>query len=133
VGKPEKAFREAVLEALADDLNISKALAAVDEMVAAANEGLDADPKNKALKQSTLGNIAWLAEVLGIGGKDAYRWFQLGLSDEEIARIESLIEARTEAKKRKDFAAADAIREELTAMGVQLMDTPQGTVWEKAE
>ena len=133
VGKPEKAFREAVLEALADDLNISKALAAVDEMVAAANEGLDADPKNKALRQSVLGNIAWIAEVLGVGGQDAYRWFQLGLSDEEIARIESLIEARTEAKKRKDFAAADAIREELTAMGVQLMDTPQGTVWEKAE
>ncbi len=130
---PAKAFKEAVLEALADDLNISRALAAVDEMVASANEALDAEPKNKGLKKEIAGNLAWLQEVLGIGGKDPFRYFQLGLDEETIAEIERLVEERDEAKKRKDFAAADALRDRLTAMGVQLMDTPAGTVWEKAE
>ncbi|WP_456451879.1 cysteine--tRNA ligase [Hydrogenimonas sp.] len=132
-GKPEKAFQEAVLEALADDLNISRALAAVDEMVAKANEHLDENPKDKGFKQSVMGNLAWIETVLGIGGKDAYKWFQMGISDEEIARIEDLIDARSVAKAAKDYETADAIRQELTDMGIQLMDTPQGTVWEKAE
>jgi cysteinyl-tRNA synthetase len=132
-GQPDEAFTAEVLAALSDDLNISKALAVVDEMVARANERLDADPKDKQAKRTILGNVAWLADVLGIGGKDAYRWFQTGMSAEEIARIESLIEARSVAKKNRDFQTADAIREELAEMGIQLMDTPEGTVWEKAE
>jgi cysteinyl-tRNA synthetase len=132
-GQPDEAFTAEVLAALSDDLNISKALAVVDEMVARANERLDADPKDKQAKRTALGNIAWLADVLGIGGKDAYRWFQTGVSAEEIARIESLIEARSVAKKNRDFQTADAIREELAEMGIQLMDTPEGTVWEKSD
>ncbi|RUM45914.1 MAG: cysteine--tRNA ligase [Hydrogenimonas sp.] len=133
VGQPDKNFKEELLSALSDDLNISKALSIVDEMVSKANEHLDNNPKDKGLKQTTLGNIAWLDEVLGIGGKDAFAYFQLGMSQEMIEKIESLIEARNIAKKAKDFEKADAIRDELSALGVQLMDTPNGTVWEKAE
>jgi len=129
----DKGFREEVLAALADDLNISRALAAVDEMVAKANEYLDGNPKDKAFKQKTLANIEWIHEVMGFGGKDAYRYFQLGMSEEEIARINELIEARDVAKKARDFETADAIRAELAEMGIQLMDTPEGTVWEKSE
>ena len=129
----DKNFQKEVLDALADDLNISKALAAVDEMTARANEYLDTNPKDKAFKQKTMANIEWVNEVMGFGGKDAYRYFQLGMSDEEIAHINELIEARNVAKKAKDFETADAIRAELTDMGILLMDTPQGTVWEKAE
>ncbi|WP_353662587.1 cysteine--tRNA ligase [Hydrogenimonas sp. SS33] len=132
-GQPDKDFHKAVLEALSDDLNISRALAAVDEMIAQANEKLDADPKNKGLKQSVAANISWLDELLGIGVKDPFRYFQLGLDEETIRRIETLIAERNEAKKAKDFRRADAIRDELAAMGVQLMDTPAGTMWEKAE
>jgi len=130
-GTPGKAFQNTVLDALADDLNISKALAVVDDMIAQANETLDAEPKNKGLKQTVTANIAWLAELLGIGTKDPFRYFQLGLDPETIARIEAMIAERNEAKKAKDFRRADAIRDELATMGIQLMDTPQKTVWEK--
>lgn len=45
--------------------------------------------------------------------------------------IESLIRKRLEAKLQKDFKQADAIRLELSSMGIQIMDTPSGSVWEK--
>jgi len=110
-----------------------EALAIVDDMVTSANEHLDANPKDKGFKQSVVANIDLLNAVLGIGGKDAFAYFQLGMSKDEILKIESLILERNEAKKAKNFKKADAIRDELTALGVQLMDTPNGTVWEKAE
>ncbi|WP_457598413.1 cysteine--tRNA ligase [Hydrogenimonas sp.] len=132
-GVPNADFQQEVLDALADDLNISRALAAIDERIASANERLDADPKNKALKKEAAADIAWLSQLLGIGGKDPFDYFRIGMSDEQIARIEALVAERNEAKKAKDFAKADALREELSRMGIQLMDTPQGTVWEKAE
>ncbi|BBG65797.1 cysteinyl-tRNA synthetase [Hydrogenimonas sp.] len=132
-GTAESRFVKDVLAALSDDLNISVALAAVDEMVAESNEHLDANPKDKSFKQKVAANIAWLNEVLGIGGKDAYDYFRIGMSKEEIEEIERLVEKRAEAKKRRDFAEADAIREELAKKGIQLMDTPEKTVWEKAE
>jgi len=52
-------------------------------------------------------------------------------SDEEVSRIESLIAQRAEAKKNKNWAEADRIRDELKAEGIILKDTPQGVVWEK--
>ncbi len=131
-GDPDSGFVDEVLLALGDDLNISVALAAVDEMIAGANEYLDSNPKDKAFKRKIAGNIAWLGETLGIGEKDPYDYFRIGMSEEQIEHIESLIQKRNEAKKRRDFEEADRIRDELSSLGVQLMDTPQGTVWEKA-
>jgi len=133
VGEADAVFKSALLEALADDLNISKALAEVDAMITQANETLDNDPKNKPAKRAILGNINFLGDLLGIGTQDAYRRFQHGVDDATKEQIESLIARRAEAKKAKDFATADAIREELTNMGIRLMDTPNGTVWEKDE
>ena len=49
--------------------------------------------------------------------------------DSEAPQIEALIAQRKEAKKAKDFARADAIRDELTAKGIEIIDTPSGTVW----
>ncbi len=129
--QPDLAFKSALLEAMSDDLNISEALATVDGMVNAANEALDADPKNKALKKTTLANLALIDDVLGFGGKDPYAYFQLGLAPELIAKVERLIAERATAKKSRDFARADALRDELTALGIAIMDTVEGTVWEK--
>ncbi|HRK62730.1 MAG TPA: cysteine--tRNA ligase, partial [Candidatus Omnitrophota bacterium] len=47
----------------------------------------------------------------------------------DVAKVESLISARTEARKAKDFPKADQIRAELTALEIEISDTPTGTVW----
>jgi cysteinyl-tRNA synthetase len=51
------------------------------------------------------------------------------VADEDVAKIEELIAQRAEAKKAKDFAKADAIRDELVAMGITIKDTRQGVQW----
>ncbi|GAB6073572.1 cysteine--tRNA ligase [Nautilia lithotrophica] len=124
-------FESKLLEAMSDDLNISKALAVVDEFVKEVNEALDKNPKDKVLKQKILSNIEFIDELLGIGGSDAYEYFQAGIDEETKAKINELIEKRSEAKKEKNFELADKIRDELTSMGIQIQDTPNGTVWEK--
>ncbi|WP_456469911.1 cysteine--tRNA ligase [Caminibacter sp.] len=124
-------FENKLLEAMKDDLNISKALAVVDEFVKEANEALDKNPKDKVLKQKILSNIEFIDKLLGVGGSDAYEYFQSGIDEKMKAKINNLIEKRTQAKKKKNFALADKIREELKEMGIQIQDTPNGTVWEK--
>ena len=126
-------FREQLLAALADDLNVSEALALIDGMVARANETLDADPKEKAIKRETLANLATIEQVMGFGGANPFEYFQFGIDAATKAKIEELIARRDAAKKAKDYAAADAIRSEITAMGVVLNDTPQGSFWERVE
>ena len=129
----DKNFHNAILETLSDDLNISATLATLDEMIASSNDALDKEPKNKALKQTIHANLNFIAEILGIGLLDAYHYFQLGIPKEEIAQIEALIAQRDEAKKAKDYALSDQIRDTLQAKNIKLMDTPQGTQWEKGE
>ncbi len=105
-------FKAMLLEALGDDLNISKALSVVDEFVSKANESLD----NKQTKEipAITGGLAIIQRLLGIGGKDAFAYFQLGISKDQRMVIESLIRKRLEAKLQKDFKQADAIRLELS-------------------
>ncbi|MBE0490836.1 MAG: cysteine--tRNA ligase [Sulfurospirillum sp.] len=126
-------FKKPMLEALSDDLNISKALAHIDEMIMRANEFLDAHPKDTEFKSIIRANLAWLEQLLGIGLKDPFAYFQLGVDTAQKNEIEKLIKERSEAKAQKDFARADSLRETLTCKGILLMDTPQGTQWEKSE
>ncbi|HHB93717.1 MAG TPA: cysteine--tRNA ligase [Campylobacterales bacterium] len=129
--KPNKAFQKALLEAMSDDLNISVALATIDDMISNTNDKLDINPKDKGLKKETLANIEFIDELLGIGGKEPFSYFQIGVDEVTKYKIESLVEQRNEAKKAKDYAKSDAIRDEILAMGVSLMDTSNGTLWEK--
>ncbi len=126
-----KEFKESLLTALNDDLNSAKAMATIDEYINKANETLDKEPKNKAFKKELVATLEFIDEVIGIGGSDAYSYFQFGISEDDISKIEKLIEKRTEAKKAKDFETADKVRDELTALGISVMDTPNGVVWEK--
>lgn len=125
------AFQEELLEALSDDLNISASLALVDAMIAKANETLDTAGKHKELKTETLSNLAYIEEVLGFGVKNPFEYFQLGVDEATKEKINALIMQRDEAKKAKDFATSDKIRDAILAYGVSIMDTPQGTFWEK--
>ena len=129
----QKEFKKALLEALSDDLNISKALSIVDEMVTQTNQKLDSNPKDKALKKETFSNIEFIHKVLGFGGLNPTEFFQLGIDEKTKQKIEELILKRAEAKKAKDFESADAIRDELIMMGIAIQDTPSGTVWEKLD
>jgi cysteinyl-tRNA synthetase len=119
------------MEAMGDDLNISKALAIIEEMISDANDKFDENPKDKGLKKETLANIEFIHELLGFGDKEPFSYFQIGIDEETKAKIEGLIEARNLAKKEKDYDASDAIRDEITAMGIATMDTAEGTLWEK--
>jgi len=129
---PNKNFKKALLDAMGDDLNISIALSVIDELISVTNDALDATPKDKGLKKETLANIAFIDELLGFGGKEPFAYFQIGIDDVLKEKIESLITERIEAKKAKDFARSDAIRDELTHLGINIMDTADGTLWEKA-
>jgi cysteinyl-tRNA synthetase len=126
-----KQFQTDILESLNDDLNTSRALASIDEFISETNEILDKEPKNKALKKETLANIEFLNDILGIGYQDAYSYFQFGISEEEKQKIEDLITKRDDAKKEKNFELSDKIRDKLTTMQISLMDTTNGTMWEK--
>ncbi|MCK5855639.1 MAG: cysteine--tRNA ligase, partial [Sulfurovaceae bacterium] len=64
-------------------------------------------------------------------GKEPFSYFQIGIDEATKAKIEALITARNEAKVAKDYAKSDAIRDEITAMGIATMDTADGTLWEK--
>ncbi len=117
---------ERVVAALADDLNTPLALSYLHELVNILNKASTIE-KQKEAKAKLLAS----AEMLGILWQDPESWFKGG-NDDEAAMIEAKIAERAAAKKAKDYALADKIREELKAQGIILEDTPQGTTWKKA-
>ncbi|MDD4856427.1 MAG: cysteine--tRNA ligase [Sulfuricurvum sp.] len=126
-------FSTALIEVLSDDLNVSKAYALIDELIATANDALDANPKDKAYRQTLLSSLSTIQTVLGFGGQNPFEYFQFGLDETAKITINTLIEQRSIAKQAKDFAASDALRGQLTTLGVSIMDTASGTFWEIRE
>ena len=130
-GMANESFKSELLEALSDDLNASKALASVDEFVKTANERLDNNPKDKAYKAEVVANLELIGEILGIAITNYVEYFQFGVSDEQKEQIKRLLDERAVAKKERNFARADEIRDELAKMNISIMDTPNGAVWER--
>lgn len=116
----------AVEAALADDLNTPAALAALHSL---ANEVTHAygDAAQKR------GELAAGAGLLGLLGESPQRWFHAApaaaAAAPDEAEIRQLIDARAQARARRDFAAADAVRDELAERGVMLEDAAAGTTW----
>jgi len=129
--KPNIKFHKAIMDTMRDDLNISKALATIEEMISDANDKFDENPKDKGLKKETLANIEFIDTLLGFGGKEPFSYFQIGVDVATKQKVEALIVARDEAKKEKNYEKSDAIRNEISAMGIAIMDTANGTLWEK--
>lgn len=118
------ARREQFITAMEDDLNTADAIAALFELVRDINVRCDpAKTPVKADCQAAKALFEELTEVLGF----LYER-QDGLLDEEI---EALIAARTEARRAKNWAEADRIRDELKAKNILLEDTPQGVKWHR--
>jgi cysteinyl-tRNA synthetase len=110
--------------ALDDDLNTPAALAGIARIAGEARKAQSAADKVR-LKSELLG--AGLA--LGLLQQDPATWFARGASGDDDTRIQALVDERVAAKQARDFARADAIREQLSAQGILLEDTPQGVRW----
>jgi cysteinyl-tRNA synthetase len=118
--------------ALDDDLGTPAAIAAVHEAVRQGNTAL-ADGDDAAIAVA-LGSVRAMLGVLGLDPLDQ-QWATTGGSDDRLAQatdglVALALEQRQAARARKDFAAADAIRDQLAALGLSVEDTPQGTRWE---
>ena len=91
--------------------------------------------KAKCNDATKLAALADFDQVLSLNLIPAAQALQKKQAQEEAAsadpEIDALVAARTAAKKAKNFAEADRIRDELKAMGVEIIDTPQGTKWRK--
>ncbi|WAC64908.1 cysteine--tRNA ligase [Pseudoxanthomonas sp. SL93] len=114
-------------EALDDDLNTPQALAEIARIAAEARKATTADARQR-LKSELLG----AGVVLGLLQQEPAAWFGRGASNDDDARIQSLIDERAAAKTARDFARSDAIRDQLAAEGILLEDTPQGVRWKRA-
>ena len=125
------AFQEELLKALSDDMNISSALALIETMLSSTNEALDTAGKHKVLKKETISNLNYIENLLGFGVKNPFEYFQFGVDAHTKEQIFDLIIKRNEAKKAKDFESSDKLRDEILALGVSIMDTADGTFWEK--
>ncbi len=110
--------------AMDDDFNTPEAIAALFDLVRAVN-------KAEAAEQAKLaGQLRYLAGVLGCLQSEPEVFLQSG-ADVDEAWIQEMIRQRAEAKKAKDFATADQVRDELLAQGIVLRDGPEGTSWSK--
>lgn len=110
-------------EAMEDDLNTADALAAIFELVRDININVIENNASKAAVEYAVSLFDTLTGVLGI----VYNRREENLDEE----IESLIEQRNEARKNRDWATADKIRDELKEQGIVLEDTPQGVKWHR--
>jgi len=119
-GEPVSKYIEEFNKAIEDDLNTPRALA---ELWGLLKEG-QAEPE-------TLAAVFDMDRILGLGLKDACA-AKTQDSEENTAEIEELIEKRAQAKKEKNFAAADSIRQSLKDRGIILEDGPAGTTWRKS-
>jgi cysteinyl-tRNA synthetase len=109
------------LEALADDMNIPLAISQMHYYASECNKGNDSQHNASLLLAA--------GKLLGLLQEDPKQWFHTG--DNDNSRIEELIEQRTEARKNKDWAESDRIRDLLKAEGILLEDTAGGTTWRK--
>ena len=116
--------REKFITAMDDDLNTADGIAAIFDLARDINTALN-DTHSKAFVEKCLALFNELTNVLGI----VYGKKEENLDEE----IEKLIAQRQEARKNRDFATADKIRDELKAQGIVLEDTPQGVKWKREQ
>ena len=116
-------FRERFQTAMDDDLNTADAMGVLFDLVRTVNTALEGKP-TKALAEACRAMFRELIDVMGL-------LYARKKADSLDEKVEAMIAARQQARKEKNFAEADRIRDELKAMGIELMDTPQGVKWKQ--
>ncbi len=124
-GTTNEPVRDAVAEAMHDDLNIAGALGAINKWIKETPNPTQADAELFKVFDGFLG-VLWLKQLKQPSAVSSIALYQPGVTPSE--EIESLLIARRDAKQAKDFAKADAIRDQLKAMGLAIMDKPKGQV-----
>ncbi len=119
IGEPPKA----VVEALADDLNTPKAYA---ELFALAKQ---LEISTGAERAAAKADLLAAGALMGFLGAAPDAWFAGAATDDLREKVEALLVRRVEARTAKDWTTADGIRGELDALGVVVMDGPQGATW----
>jgi cysteinyl-tRNA synthetase len=121
-----KEMEEKFVEALEDDFNTPKAIALIFDLAKDLNKSMDEGNDEEALKRYHLITRVF-GSVLGIfeGGS------KLKEETSEDKIIEEILKVRQEFRKEKNFAAADKIRDALLRSNIKILDTPEGTKWEK--
>ncbi|HYC45484.1 MAG TPA: cysteine--tRNA ligase [Burkholderiales bacterium] len=110
-------------DAMNDDFNTPEAVAVLFELANELN-------KSKSAAHASL--LRSLARVLGLLRRSSDDFLRGGVDESEESRIAEQIALRASAKKARDFAEADRIRDELLKQGIVLEDTPKGTLWRRA-
>lgn len=133
-------FPARVAEVLADDLNTAQAVAHLSALLRAINELCDAGaPKGASVKrldvEAAQRALQYCADVLGLGADDPEAFLTRIRDRRALAAgidklwVEACILRRAEARAKRDYVAADAVRAELSGKGVEILDTPNGTSW----
>ena len=115
-------YKQDFINAMDDDFNTADAMGVLFSMVREINTMIAANPEKVAVEAA----ISLFDELTGVLGLVYNR-----KADDLDAEVEALIEQRTAARKARDFATADAIRDKLKEMGIVLEDTPQGVKWSR--
>jgi cysteinyl-tRNA synthetase len=116
-----------VIEALSDDLNTPLALSGLFRLSDELREAIGGG--DRAEIQRAHDDLITAGALLGLVQADPAGWFQGGADDDLKGKVEALLVQRTEARTAKDWPTADRIRGELDALGVVVMDGPQGATW----
>jgi cysteinyl-tRNA synthetase len=117
----------AFYQAMNDDFNTPKAIAALFDMAREINRLRDAGDFNAAACLAT--QLRQLGSILGLLQKKPEDFLRADLSNEQVKQIEELITKRNLARKNRSWMEADQIRDQLIALGIELEDTPEGTIW----
>jgi cysteinyl-tRNA synthetase len=137
------ALLQAFCEHMRNDFNTGGALGTLSRPLAdingllAATKGVDKAARLTALA-AFVADMEQVAAILGCFGAEPEAWLlrrrdrRAALSKLDPARVEALLTARREARAAKDWARADAIRDEMTALGLTVKDGPEGSVWDFA-
>ncbi len=126
------AFEDAFAAGLADDLNLPVALAALFGFVKEVNKATEAGKLGVGDRQRVLEALERADGVLGVLNATVWESAENGTDGPSDEEIDAMVQGRQEARKNKDFAEADRLRDRLSELGIVVEDTPQGPRWRRS-